>query len=157
MDTVANNLQWGILYMTLNPGVQMKAQQEIDSVIRDRQPSWEDRLNMPYIQACIAETQRLACIAPALIPRKTMESVQLAGYTIPARTVLMPLVWSLDRDATIWRNAETFDPDRHLNADGDFDRKEQLIPFGIGRQTFYCWDIILSCVHVFKFVRQTGI
>ena len=118
--------------MALNPEIQTKAQQEIDSVIGDRQPCWEDRLNMAYIQACVAETQRLACITPVLVPRKTLDPMQLAGYHIPAQTVLVPLMWSLDRDAALWRDAEAFDPDRHLNADGEFEREKQLIPFGIG-------------------------
>lgn len=61
-----------------------KVQAEIDRVIgQSRQPSMEDRANLPYTNAVIHEIQRMGNIAPLALPHATNKEVQLGGYTIP--------------------------------------------------------------------------
>lgn len=61
-----------------------KAQAEIDRVIgQSRQPSMEDRANLPYTDAVIHDVQRMANIVPLSLPHVTNRDIQLGGYTVP--------------------------------------------------------------------------
>lgn len=51
--------------MLLHQEVQERAQAEIDAVVgRNRLPDFDDRPNLPYIEAILLETLRLYPIAP---------------------------------------------------------------------------------------------
>ncbi|KAI1008649.1 hypothetical protein LB504_001985 [Fusarium proliferatum] len=58
-DTTVSSIRGFVLAMLLFPDVQRKAQQEIDSVVgTERLPHFEDRDNLPYVDALIKETLR---------------------------------------------------------------------------------------------------
>ena len=42
-ETTATTLSWAVLYMILNPEIQVKIHREIDDAIGSREPSLEDR------------------------------------------------------------------------------------------------------------------
>lgn len=51
--------------MLHNPKAMEKAQAELDEVVgRDRMPAFEDKNNLPYIQAIIRETLRWRPVGP---------------------------------------------------------------------------------------------
>lgn len=53
------------LLMVLYPEVQRRAQAEIDEVVgRDRLPSLDDELSLPYVSAVIKEVLRYAPVVP---------------------------------------------------------------------------------------------
>lgn len=54
------------------------------------------------------------------------------GYTIPQGTVILPNLWSVHRDPTVWDDPDSFNPARFLDTEGNLLRKECFIPFGIG-------------------------
>ena len=58
------------------------------------------------------------------------------GYTIPKGTVILPNLWSVHRDPTVWEDPDTFNPARFLDDEGKLLRKEFFIPFGIGMPIF---------------------
>ena len=54
-----------MLVMLQNPEVQERAQAEIDAVIgTHRLPNFDDRPNLPYVEAILLETLRLYAVAP---------------------------------------------------------------------------------------------
>jgi cytochrome P450 len=54
-----------IVAMLLYPGIQKKVQAELDSVIgRERLPNFEDRPNLPFIDAVCKEVTRWRPITP---------------------------------------------------------------------------------------------
>lgn len=59
-----------------------RVQEEIDQVIGDRQPIVEDRKSLPYTDAVIHETQRLANIVPMSIPHTTSCDVHFQDFFI---------------------------------------------------------------------------
>jgi cytochrome P450 len=69
--------------MTVNPGIQDKAQREIDSIIGDRLPDFSDRQNMPYIEAIYREVLRSSPPVPMSFPHRLMEDDHFKGYFIP--------------------------------------------------------------------------
>ncbi|XP_040148939.1 cytochrome P450 2U1 isoform X2 [Ictidomys tridecemlineatus] len=132
-DTTTNSLLWCLLYMSLNPDVQEKVHEEIERVIGpDRPPSLTDKAQMPYTEATIMEVQRLTVVVPLAVPHMTSEKTVLQGYTIPKGTLILPNLWSVHRDPTIWEKPEDFYPDRFLDDQGQLLKKEFFIPFGIG-------------------------
>lgn len=59
-----------------------RVQEEIDQVLGGREPVAEDRKNLPFTDAVIHETQRLANILPLNLPHKTSCDVTFNGCFI---------------------------------------------------------------------------
>ncbi|KAM4603994.1 cytochrome P450 2U1 [Polymixia lowei] len=134
-DTTTNSVLWILLYMVIYPDVQEKVHAEIDEVVgRDRVPSLTDKGSLPFTEATIMEVQRMTVVVPLAIPHMASETTEFRGYTIPKGTVIVPNLWSVHRDPTVWDNPDNFSPARFLDAEGKLLRKECFIPFGIGRR-----------------------
>ncbi|KAI3352385.1 hypothetical protein L3Q82_005351 [Scortum barcoo] len=131
-DTTANSVLWILFYMVLYPDVQEKVQAEIDAVVGShRVPSFTDKGSLPFTEATIMEVQRLTVVVPLAIPHMASETTEFRGYTIPKGTVVVPNLWSVHRDPTVWDDPDTFNPTRFLDKEGKLLRKECFIPFGI--------------------------
>lgn len=64
-DTTTSTLLALFLCLTLYPGVQKKAQAELDAVIgRARLPALVDRPSLPYVDAIVSEVLRWCAIFP---------------------------------------------------------------------------------------------
>ncbi|XP_021330598.1 cytochrome P450 2U1 isoform X1 [Danio rerio] len=59
---------------------------------------------------------------------------EFRGFTIPKGTVIIPNLWSVHRDPTVWENPDDFNPSRFLDDQGKILRKDCFIPFGLGRR-----------------------
>ena len=58
-------MQTLFLAMALYPGVQKKAQAELDAVVGpNRLPDFHDRLSLPYINAIVKESSRWNLVSP---------------------------------------------------------------------------------------------
>jgi cytochrome P450 len=80
--------------MSIYPEVQRKAQDEIDRVIGGgRLPNFEDRQNLPYIDAIVKEILRWNPVGPMGLPHMTTEDDIYEGYLIPKGAVIMPNIW----------------------------------------------------------------
>lgn len=80
--------------MVVYPEVQRKAQMEIDQVIgTDRLPGFQDRQNLPYIDAMVKEVLRWHPVAPMGLPHMTTEDDIYKGYLIPKGAYLLPNIW----------------------------------------------------------------
>lgn len=67
-------MAWFMLAMVTYPEVQKRAQAEIDAVVgRDRMPTFADREQLPYIQACVREALRWKTAAPLGVPHQSTE------------------------------------------------------------------------------------
>ncbi|XP_041745510.1 cytochrome P450 2J4-like isoform X2 [Coregonus clupeaformis] len=83
-ETTSKSLRWAMLYMAKYPDIQEKVQVEIDEVIGSaRQPSMDDRAEMPYTYAVIHEIQRFGNIVPFTPPRVASKDTTVAGYLVP--------------------------------------------------------------------------
>lgn len=59
-----------------------QVQDELSRLVGSRQIRVDDRKNLPYTDAVIHETQRLANIVPMSIPHKTSRDITFQGYLI---------------------------------------------------------------------------
>ncbi|XP_031673093.1 cytochrome P450 2U1-like [Oncorhynchus kisutch] len=134
-DTTTNTVLWMMLYMVVYPDIQERVQAEIDAVVGpDRVPSLTDKGSLPFTEATIMEVQRMTVVVPLAIPHMASETTEFRGYTIPKGTVIIPNLWSVHRDPTVWEEPDDFNPSRFLDDQGNLLRKECFIPFGIGRR-----------------------
>ncbi|KAF1379519.1 hypothetical protein PFLUV_G00176900 [Perca fluviatilis] len=148
-DTTGNTLQWCLLFMAKYPHFQDQVQAELNRVVGSRQVRVEDRMNLPYTDAVIHETQRLANIVPMSIPHKTSRDVTFQGYFIKEGTTVFPLLTSVLHDENEWESPHTFNPSHFLDKEGKFIRRDAFMPFSAGRRV--CLGESLARMELFLF------
>ncbi|KAJ4842282.1 hypothetical protein Tsubulata_023807, partial [Turnera subulata] len=154
-DTMAISVEWALAELINHPEVLEKARKEIKEVMgnNNRLIQESDGPNLPYIQAITKETLRLHPPVP-MLPRKSSQDCKIAGYTIPANSLLFVNIWSIGRDPRYWKNPLEFRPERFLpcnqeSKSSSMDIRGQhfeLLPFGSGRRS--CPGISLAMQHV---------
>uniref|UniRef100_A0A8C9XWM2 Cytochrome P450 n=1 Tax=Sander lucioperca TaxID=283035 RepID=A0A8C9XWM2_SANLU len=128
-DTTATTLRWGLLFMAKNPKIQDQVQEELSREIGSRNVQVEDRKNLPFTDAVIHETQRLANIAPMAVPHKTSQDITFQGHFIKKETTVYPLLTSVLYDESEWERPHSFYPAHFLDKDGKFVKREAFMPF----------------------------
>ncbi|KAH7013861.1 cytochrome P450 [Ilyonectria destructans] len=132
-DTTVSSISSFILAMILFPGVQKKAQEEIDNIIGvDRLPQVEDRDNLPYVSALVKETLRWLPVAPLGAAHATDEDINYGEFHIPKGSILMPAIWWFLHDPQTYSDPSSFDPDRYLQPRNEPDPANEA--FGYGRR-----------------------
>ncbi|XP_059442657.1 cytochrome P450 71AP13-like [Corylus avellana] len=147
-DTTFITLDWGMTELIMNPKVMERAQAEVRSIVGERGVVLESDLpQMHYMKAVIKEIFRLHPPAPVLVPRESMEDVNIDGYNIPAKTRFFVNAWAIGRDPESWENPDRFEPERFMGSTIDFKGQHfELIPFGAGRRS--CPAITLGTASV---------
>ncbi|KAK2835624.1 hypothetical protein Q5P01_016108 [Channa striata] len=149
-ETTSTTLRWALLYMAKFTDIQEKVQAEIDRVIgQSRQPTMEDRANMPYTDAVIHEIQRMGNVVPLSLPHVTNKELQLGGYTVPKGTTVIPNLTSVLFDKNEWETPFTFNPGHFLNKEGKFVKRAAFIPFSAGKRV--CLGENLARMELFLF------
>ncbi|KAF4094308.1 hypothetical protein AMELA_G00011540 [Ameiurus melas] len=132
-DTTSNTLLTAFLYLMAYPDIQERCQQEIDKVLQGKAPvSFEDRHNMPYTQAVIHESQRIANTVPLSVFHCTSRDTELMGYSIPQGTIIIPNLSSVLSEEGQWKFPHEFNPSNFLNEQGQFVKPEAFMPFSAG-------------------------
>ncbi|KAB5571609.1 hypothetical protein PHYPO_G00227010 [Pangasianodon hypophthalmus] len=132
-DTTSNTLLTAFLYLMAYPDIQERCQQEIDEVLQGKaHASFEDRHNMPYTQAVIHESQRIANTVPLSVFHSTSRDTELMGYSIPKGTIIIPNLSSVLSEEGQWKFPHEFNPSNFLNEQGQFEKPEAFVPFSAG-------------------------
>ncbi|KAH9510288.1 cytochrome P450 2 sub U member 1 [Bulinus truncatus] len=150
-DTTSSTILWCLLYALNNPDVQNKLFDEIvEHIGTDRLPNITDRPKMKYLTAFIMEVQRMASIAPLSLPHDCNAHTTVAGYTIPKGAVVLPNLDAVLRSKEVWGDPETFRPERFLDEQGNIVKREEFIPFSLGRRV--CLGESLAMMELFLYV-----
>ncbi|KID74987.1 Cytochrome P450 monooxygenase CLM2 [Metarhizium brunneum] len=132
-DTIVTALRVFVLCMILFPGVQRRAQEEIDSVLGPRRlPAASDRHRLPYVDALVKEAYRWSPAVPLGLAHATSEEAVCGGYRIPKGAIIMPAVWWFLHDPDVYPRPGDFDPERFLEPRNE--RDPRLDAFGYGRR-----------------------
>jgi cytochrome P450 len=110
-ETTANALTWTWYLLAQNPGVEAKLHVELDSILGGQPPTVHDLPRLPYTELVLREAMRLYPPVPLLV-RRSVEEYFVAGYTLPANTLIMFSAWLIQRDARFYPEPERFNPDR---------------------------------------------
>ena len=83
-ETTSSSLLWAILFLLHYPEVQRKVQLEIDEVVGpNRRVTLQDKASLPYTNAVLTESLRMATIVPYALPHSATNDITLNGYKIP--------------------------------------------------------------------------
>ncbi|MCL4147319.1 UNVERIFIED_CONTAM: hypothetical protein GTU68_037165, partial [Idotea baltica] len=149
-DTTASTLRWLIQLMALNPEIQKKVQVEIDSVVpRDRLPSLADKPKLPFTDATLHESLRMAHLAPLGVFHGAREDTTIEQYFIPG-TVIVSFLYACHMDTKYWDKPNTFNPAHFLDSKGNFTANTDFfMPFSTGRRS--CLGESLARTELFLF------
>ncbi|KAI0347293.1 cytochrome P450 [Trametopsis cervina] len=163
-DTTVSAIRTFFLAMSLHPSAQQRAQAELDAVVGpDRLPTFEDREQLPYVDAIVKEVCRWGPVVPLGIPHRLQEEDVHEGYRIPKGTIVIPNIWKMLHDPTTYTDPFTFEPARFLpsssgsnknNAQGEpgiMDPRD--VCFGFGRRI--CPGLHLADASLFITIAMT--
>lgn len=93
---------------------------------------------MPYVEAVLHEVLRFCNIVPLGIFRATSQDANVNGYTIPKGTMVITNLYSVHFDEKYWNDPGVFSPQRFLDSQGNFVRREAFLPFSLGKFLNVC-------------------
>jgi cytochrome P450 len=114
-ETTTSALAWTFERLLRTPEVMERLQAELG------------RGSDEYLDAVVKEVLRLRPVVPVLA-RKLKEDVELNGYVIPSRSVLMVSIFLLHRDPDLHPEPDEFRPERFLSGSNE----EPWLAFGGG-------------------------
>lgn len=119
-ETTAAVLTWALFELSKNPELMKRVQDEIDSVVGDREPTLDDIKEMQFLRLVIAETLRMYPQPPLLIRRcRTEDKLPKGGgreATVIRGMDIFLVLYNIHRDERFWPEPDTFRPDRFLTA-----------------------------------------
>jgi cytochrome P450 len=130
-ETTATALSWTWYLLCQHPESYQKVQQEVDSVLRGRTPTYADLARLPYCLQVFKEALRLYPPAYAF-SRRALRDIEIDGYRVPRGRIVLLAPYTLHRREEYFPEPEKFDPDRFMP-----EREKQLpryafLPFGAG-------------------------
>ncbi|KAG6370812.1 cytochrome P450 [Boletus reticuloceps] len=135
-ETTTTTLQCFMLAMLQHPEVQGRAQAEIDAVIdTDRLPNFDDRPNLPYVEAILMETLRMYTVIPLGLPHATTADDIYGDILIPKGSTVVANVWAMYHNEDVYPEPDAFKPERFF-VDGKLngDKSTDSLVFGFGRR-----------------------
>lgn len=117
------------------PHIWRRAQEEVDRTIgRERLPTLADEQNLPYIRALQLELLRWRPVVPLVQPHIAAKDDHYDGMQIPKGSLVWANLQAMSRDEHVYPDPEAFKPERFLNANGSFTRRDEISIFGYGKR-----------------------
>jgi cytochrome P450 len=130
-ETTAIALSWTLYLLSLNPGAEARLVEELEEVLKGREPRMDDMATLQYTDRVVRESMRL--FPPAWrVGREAVVDCEIGGYHIGAGAQLIMSQWVIQRDPRFFDDPEAFRPERW---DDDLARRLPrfaYFPFGGG-------------------------
>jgi len=110
-ETTAAVLTWTMYLLAEHPDIAARVRAEVDAVVGDRKVTVEDMMALRFTTRVINESMRLYPQPPVLI-RRALEDDQFDEYVVEKGSDIFISVWNLHRSPDLWKEPETFNPDR---------------------------------------------
>lgn len=130
-ETTTNAALWMLYRAASHPDVQERVQEELDSKIGARTPTFEDLTRLTYTRMVVDETIRLNTPAWQTMRRCISDDV-LGGFHVPGGSDVYINFLTLHRHPDIWPDPDRFDPDRFLPENVKDRPRYAYIPFASG-------------------------
>lgn len=130
-ETTANALTWTFYLLSQYPQAAARLHAEVDDVLAGRPPGVDDLPRLLYTRMVFQEALRL--YPPAWsIARRAIEDDELAGYPIPAGSVIHISLYALHRHPRLWDAPDAFRPERFEADEVEQRHKFAYLPFSAG-------------------------
>ncbi|KAH8303883.1 hypothetical protein KR018_008311 [Drosophila ironensis] len=134
-DTTAAGSSFFLSLMGIHQGIQDRVLAELDSIFGDSQrpATFQDTLEMKYLERCLMETLRMYPPVP-LIARELQEDLKLSSgnYVIPRGATVTVATVLLHRNPNVYDNPNVFDPDNFLPERQANRHYYAFVPFSAG-------------------------
>ncbi|XP_075973040.1 cytochrome P450 4g15 [Anticarsia gemmatalis] len=134
-DTTAAGSSFFLSMMGVHQDIQDKVIDELDKIFgdSDRPATFQDTLEMKYLERCLMETLRMFPPVP-IIARHLKQDVTLpsCGKKVPAGTTVVVATYKLHRRPDVYPNPTTFDPDNFLPERSANRHYYAFVPFSAG-------------------------
>lgn len=134
VDSLPEVMVWIVLYVCSHQNLQRRLQEEVDRVTGgSRQVNFQDRAEMPLLEASIMEALRLSSFVPLTELHCPLEDTTLFGYDIPKGCAVLGNIYAAHVDVNEWDNPMEFNPDRFLDAEGKIQKPDSFMPYSLGK------------------------
>jgi len=130
-ETTASVLAWVWWLLGRHPQCEAKLHAELDAVLGDRPPTWDDIDQLPFTQKIIRETLRLYPSA-YVMGRSVHHPCELGGCNIYKSDSLVFSPWLMHRDERFFDRPLEFEPDRWTDEFEQNLNQFAYFPFGVG-------------------------
>lgn len=130
-DTTSATMAWFWYNLSQNPEVERRALEEVDA-LGGRPPRFEDLPRLKYLEMTARESMRVYPASAFLFGREATEDVALGGYSVKRGSWILISPYIVHRDPRLFKNPETFDPERFAPDRIDEIPSYAFIPFGGG-------------------------
>lgn len=135
VDTTSIVLSTFMLAMVLHPRVYVKARDEIERIVgMSNLPTLEHKDSLPYINCIIQELYRWNPPLPLGLPHHLQSVDEYRNFHIPRGSMVLANIWQMSRSAELYRDAESFRPERFEDANVDVLSDPRNYVFGFGRR-----------------------
>ena len=110
-ETTANTLAWIWFLLSTHPEVEAKLHAELDLVLPDRPPTFDDLPACPYTEQVVTETLRLYPTV-WLLGREAIEPTEVGGHPVPVGTTVYMSQWVVHRDPRFFDDPLAYRPER---------------------------------------------
>jgi cytochrome P450 len=110
-ETTAMALSWTWYLLSLHPDVDRRLRAEVAAVLGGRTPTMQDLPQLHYTRMVIEESMRIYPPVWAS-SRDVIADDTIAGYHIPAKSLVILSQYVTHRHPEFWENPEGFDPER---------------------------------------------
>ena len=130
-ETTAATVAWALFLLSRNEEALDRAIAEADRVFDGGIASGEWPDSLPFVLACVEETQRLYPPVP-VITRQAIADDAVADLHVAKGSVVMVPVRLLHRLHRFWAEPERFLPERFLPGNRERIERHSYLPFGLG-------------------------
>uniref|UniRef100_A0A1A9W2D9 Cytochrome P450 n=1 Tax=Glossina brevipalpis TaxID=37001 RepID=A0A1A9W2D9_9MUSC len=144
VDTTTTTFTGLLLCLAKNPDKQNKLRQEVKQILPEKDSEFQENAlqNIPYLRACIKESQRMYPLG-AGNARINQRDVVLSGYRVPSGTQVAMIAETLYRSEQHFTRANDYLPERWLRPEQTNEDVSALkpsnpfvfLPFGFGSRS----------------------
>lgn len=128
-ETTAVALTWSWYLLARHPEVEARLHAEVDALVGERTPTFEDMKRLVYTRQVVSEAMRLRPPVWA-VSRQAVREVEIGGHRFPRGATLVVCQYALHRDPAWWPDPERFLPERF--APGAPIERFAYLPFSAG-------------------------
>ncbi len=132
-ETTSLVVAWALIHLQQNPDTAEQLRDEVDRVLGDRAPTFEDVPELTFTRQVFDETLRITPSA-WMVPREAVATDVLSGYQIDPGTIVVMLNYMIHRHPDHWDNPDEFVPDRFSVEASSGRDQYAYTPFGGGKR-----------------------